>query len=73
MQYALNYKVQGFCPLKIKITQFPGGFHLKSFQLFHFILLHEKLLQSDWLRVVVFQLNLKNLHVKITNLLRVVV
>ena len=20
--------VQGFCPLKIKITQFPGGFHL---------------------------------------------
>ena len=22
--------VQGFCPLKIKITQFPGGFHLNS-------------------------------------------
>ena len=21
--------VQGLCPLKIKITQFPGGFHLK--------------------------------------------
>ena len=38
-----------------------------------FILLHEKLLQSDWLRAVVFQLNLKYLHVKITNLLRVVV
>ena len=38
-----------------------------------FILLHEKFLQFDWLRVVVFQLNLKYLHVKITNLLRVVV
>ena len=29
------------------------------------ILLHEKFLQFDWLRVVVFQLNLKYLHVKI--------
>ena len=38
-----------------------------------FILLHEKLLQSGWLRAVVFQLNLKYVHVKITNLLRVVV
>ena len=39
-----------------------------------FILLHEKLLQLfDWLRAVVFQLNLKYLHEKITNLLRVVV
>ena len=36
-----------------------------------FILLHEKFLQIDWLRAVVFQLNLKYLHVKITNLLRV--
>ena len=36
------------------------------------ILLHEKFLQFDWLRAVVFQLNLKYLHVKITNLLRVV-
>ena len=33
---------------------------------------NEKFLQSDWLRAVVFQLNLKYLHVKITNLLRVV-
>ena len=32
------------------------------------ILLHEKFLQFDWLRAVVFQLNLKYLHVKITNL-----
>ena len=37
------------------------------------ILQHEKFLQFDWLRAVVFQLNLKYLHVKITNLLRVVV
>ena len=34
------------------------------------IILHEKFLQFDWLRAVVFQLNLKYLHV---NLLRVVV
>ena len=32
----------------------------------HIILLHEKFLQFDWLRAVVFQLNLKYLHVKIT-------
>ena len=30
------------------------------------ILLHENFLQFDWLRAVVFQLNLKYLHVKIT-------
>ena len=33
-----------------------------------FILLHKKFLQFDWLRAVVFQLNLKYLRVKITNL-----
>ena len=38
-----------------------------------FIPLHEKFLQFDWLKAVVFQLNLKYLHVKISNLLRVVV
>ena len=39
------------------------------------MLLHEKFLQFDWLRTVVFQLNLKRLqsHVKITKLLWVVV
>ena len=37
------------------------------------ILLHEKFLQFDWLRAVVFQLNLKYLHMKITNLVWVVV
>ena len=41
--------------------------------IYSFILLHEKFLQFDWLRAVVFQLNLKYLHVKITTLLRVVV
>ena len=30
MQYALNYSGTKFCPLKIKITQCSGGFHLKS-------------------------------------------
>ena len=30
-----------------------------------FILLHEKFLQFDWLRAVLFQLNLKYLHVNI--------
>ena len=38
-----------------------------------FILLHEKFLQFDWITAVVFQFHLKYLHVKITNLLRVVV
>ena len=36
------------------------------------ILLNEEFLQFDWLRAVVFNLNLKYLHVKITNLLWVV-
>ena len=29
MPYCLN-KVQGFCPVKIEITQFPDGFRLKT-------------------------------------------
>ena len=41
--------------------------------IYQVIPLHEKFLQFDWLRAGVFQLNLKYLHVKITNLLRVVV
>ena len=36
-------------------------------------LLHEKFLKFDWFRAVVFQLNLKYLHIKITTLLHVVV
>ena len=38
----------------------------------YFILLNEKFLQFDCLRAVVFQLTLKYLQVKITNLLQVV-
>ena len=37
------------------------------------IIMHEQFLQFDWLRAVVFQLDLKYLHVKITNLSRVAV
>ena len=37
-----------------------------------FILLNEKFLQFDWLRAVVFQLNSKYLHVKISKPSRVV-
>ena len=43
-------------------------FHFSASFLPFFILLHEKFLQFDWLRAVVFQLNLKYLDVKITNL-----
>ena len=53
-----------------------GGGVLRTFHGHHIkvvILLHEKFLQFDWLRAVVFQLHLKYLHVKITNLLPVVV
>ena len=28
MQYSLNYFGASFCPLRIKITQHPGGFRL---------------------------------------------
>ena len=38
-----------------------------------FMLLHDKFLQFDWLGAMVFRLNLKYLHVKITNLLLVIV
>ena len=30
MQYSLNFFGTRFCPLQIKITQFPGGFHLNN-------------------------------------------
>ena len=48
-------------------------YHTNNQGMIIFILLLEKLLQFDWLRAVVFQLNLKYLHVKITKPLRVVV
>ena len=51
-----------------------GSFHfVNNKSISYIILLHEKFRQFDLLRAVVFQLNLKYLHVKITNLLRVVV
>ena len=50
-----------------------GTFTIVKRDVTFFILLHEKFLQFDWFRAVVFQLNLKYLHVKITNLLQVVV
>ena len=45
----------------------------RSHDVIIFILPHEKFLQFGCLRTVAFQLNLKYLHVKITNLLWVVV
>ena len=50
-----------------------GAWDLPPPVLYDLILLHEKFLQFDWLRAVVFQLNLKYLHVKITTLLWIVV
>ena len=44
----------------------------KNIDIPSFILLHEKFLRFDLLRAVVFQLNLKYIHVNITNLLWVV-
>ena len=55
------------------IIRIRGSDIVANFNVSCLILLHQKFLQSDWLRAVVFQLNLKYLHVKITNLLRVVV
>ena len=59
----------------VNTTKFPWPIEGLSLGLTirNFILLLEKFLQFDWLRAVVFQLNLKYLHVKITTLLRVVV
>ena len=50
-----------------------GGSCTRSLWITSCILLRDKFLQFDWLRAVVFQLNLKYLHVKITNLSWVVV
>ena len=61
-----------FLPLKRLKAYLRGGLN-RGFTVKAIILLYEKFLQFDWLRAVVFQLNLKYLHVKITNLLWVVV
>ena len=57
-----------FWALFLRITLFLNGARITAI-----ILLHEKFLQYVWLRAVVFQLNLKYPHVKITKLLRAVV
>ena len=54
--------------LFLRITLFLNGERITTI-----ILLHEKFLQYDWLRAMVFQLNLKYVHVKITKLLRAVI
>ena len=53
---------------KIQKAPFRPSYNIK-----YIILLLEKFLQFDWLRAVVFQLNLKYLHVKITKRLPAVV
>ena len=55
----------------IKVNDNNGDNHNDNIN--NIILLGEKFLQFDWLRAVAFQLNLKYLQVKITNLLWVVV
>ena len=66
---------QVHCPMKgypdSRKFFFRGNWNPRNFSCV--ILLHEKFLQFDWLRAVVFQLNLKYLHVKITKLLLVAV
>ena len=42
-------------------------FNGTQLKIMHIILLPEKFLQFDWLRADIFQLNLKYLHVKITD------
>ena len=68
LQQATDYRIS----LSVLIFSF-AEFDFRKRHISLVILLHEKFLQFDWLRAVVFQLNLKYLHVKITNLLRVVV
>ena len=59
--------------LKPNLRLILSGETCPKFTITNVILLKEKFLKFDWLRAVVFQLNLKYLRVKITNLLRVVV
>ena len=59
--------------LSVAYTVEPRFNHPLYNKVLRIILLHEKFLQFYWFRAVVFQLNLKYVHVKITNLLWVVV
>ena len=68
LEYCL--RITAFCPflktsISLRLRLNPENTNI--------MLLHEKFLQFDWLRVVVFQLNLKYLQVKITKQLMVVV
>ena len=71
--------VSGFVSISVYFNKLANNFmksldrFFKRIKILLVILLHEKFLQFDWLRAVVFQLNLKYLRVKITNLLRLVV
>ena len=60
-----------YVPMKMDRTRCQQ-FEINTTCITCFLLLHAKFLQFDWLRAAVFQLKLKYLHVKITNLLRVV-
>ena len=68
LQQATDYRIS----LSVLIFSF-AEFDFRKRHISLVILLHEKFVQSDWLRAVVFQLNSKYPHVKITNLLRVAV
>ena len=50
MQYSLYYSGtrQGFCPLKMTITQFPSGFRLNSFKGGSRIFLYGGFTTKEW-------------------------
>ena len=52
MQYSLIILVQGFCPLKTKVTQFPGGFRLFVASFTANFIDHPKV-QKNILRIIV--------------------
>ena len=71
--------VSGFVNISVYFNKLANNFmkplkrFFKRIKILLFILLNEQFLQFDWLRAVAFQLSLKYLNVKITNLLGVVV
>ena len=75
--YVAYFNVEVFVPKKegqyIGDIEMETDYEVGGCSLNSVILLHEKFLQFDWLRTVVFQLNLKYVRVKITKRLRVVV
>ena len=76
----INEECKGKKPFSFSVSFLPSEIYRLDIKntpasnfFLHLRLLHEKFLQFDSLRAVVFQLNFKYLHVKITNLLWVVV